>query len=122
VFLQPIVRQVDFADALGQPLLLRECKLIIFDNAINADFVYTEKCLSTSLLDEFDLCEVARFFQINEGDPRVAPLGSCSDSPTSVGGIANRAVRLLTLAANRPCGLLTLSANVLTLVANCSPT
>jgi hypothetical protein len=42
--------------------------------------------------------------------------------PTSEAEIANSAFRLLKLIANILCGLLTLSANVLTLVANCSPT
>jgi hypothetical protein len=36
--------------------------------------------------------------------------------------LANIAVRVLTMIANTPGRLLTLSANVLTLVANCSPT
>src|SRR5271157_1293148 len=46
----------------------------------------------------------------------------CSDSRTSEAGLANKDVGLLRLAENKAGRLLTLSENVLTLIANCSQT
>jgi hypothetical protein len=48
-------------------------------------------------------------------------MGTCTRLPTSETGIANIAVRVLTTIASILSGVLTLSANVLMLVAKCSP-